>query len=229
MLQRLSTFFLALTVLFLSACVTQTPMAFKDDAQRITAASKPIFLMTATLGNDYRPSYQPGLRRVYVDRAGSKEGTDRIYFTPDEKTGYAAQDGKPSNNYLLRFELAPGDYVIHGMHAMTFSFPFTGNFLLPLHIPLTSRDGGVYYLGHVQAVVRERVGEEFRAGPVIPLIDQAVAGASGGTFEIAVSDRQEADEAAFRARFPALQGVMVKKAILPAFDRAKAQEWWQAH
>jgi len=102
-----------------------------------------------------------------------------------------------------------------------------GSFFTPLHTPLESKSPGVFYLGHVSAVVRERQGSEFRAGPAIPLIDQGVVGASGGTFDIAIVDGLASDEPQFRSRFPALNGATVQKAILPPFDRAKAQKWWE--
>src|SRR2546430_12996643 len=47
---------------------------------------------------------------------------------------------------------------------------------LPLHEELTVTQPGVFYLGHVDATVRERTGGEFKAGPSIPLIDQAEIG-----------------------------------------------------
>ena len=112
---------------------------------------------------------------------------------------------------------------------MASSFPIHGSFFAPLHTTITVGEPGVYYLGHVNATVRERKGEEFKAGPSIPLIDQAIAGASGGTFDIDITDGFDKDEALFRAKFPALAGVKITKAILPAFDRAKAQAWWQAN
>lgn len=33
----------------------------------------------------------------------------------------------------------------------------------------------VYYLGHVEAVVRKRTGNELKAGSTVPLIDRATA------------------------------------------------------
>lgn len=98
-----------------------------------------------------------------------------------------------------------------------------------LHSPIEVKESGVYYLGHVSAVVRERQGEEFKAGPTIPVVDQAVVGASGGTFDVVIGDQFERDETLFRAKFPALNGVKIQKTLLPAFDRARAQAWWEAH
>jgi len=210
----------------LSACATPTKMAFQDDSERLTEKSKPVLLMTATIKNEYKPTWQPKLRVVHVEKPGAKEAADRLNFTMDAKV---RQDTDPEGTYLLRLELDPGSYELRGMLAMVQSFPINGFFFVPLHSALDVKGPGVYYLGHVNATVRERQGEEFKAGPSVPLIDQAMVGASGGTFEVVISDDFAADQAVFRSRFPALAGVKIEKAILPAFDRAKAQAWWEAH
>lgn len=71
-------------------------------------------------------------------------------------------------------------------------------------------------------------------GPLIltcrgPLLDGAAFGASGGTFDAQIVDQEAKDEALFRTRFPALNGVQIQKAMLPAFDREKAQKYWETH
>jgi len=98
-----------------------------------------------------------------------------------------------------------------------------------MHETLKSAGQGVFYIGHVEATIRERQGNEFKAGPTVPLLDQAVAGASGGTFDIEISDQWDKDGPQFLAKFPTLSAVTVQKNILPPFDRAKAQQWWEAH
>jgi hypothetical protein len=226
MMKRITTVAAASMVVVLCGCATPTKMAFQDDSERITEKSKPILLMTATIKNEYKPSFQPQLRVVNVEKPEAKEAADRFNFTMDDKV---RKDGDPEGNYLLRLELDPGHYELRGMTALVRSFPITGFFFAPLHSTLDVKGPGVYYLGHINAIVRERQGEEFKAGPSVPLIDQALVGASGGTFDIVITDDFAADEAVFRSRFPALTGVTIQKAVLPAFDRAKAQAWWEAH
>lgn len=131
------------------------------------------------------------------------------------------------SHYVLRMPLEPGRYVIRGISSMASSFPINGFFFTPMHVPLTVKEPGVYYLGRVEATVRPRKGHEFRAGPVIPLIDQSVAGAAEGTFDVRFVDDWARDEEMFRRRFPALKDAQVRKAILPPFDRAVAQTWWE--
>ncbi len=224
----LSIAFLALTVV-LTGCATRTNMAFENDDAKWTEKSKPVLLMPATIKNSYKTSFQPKLMVVHVEKPNAKEQSDRLNFVMDDKAKVESDKPEVGNNYFLRLELDPGNYEIKGLSSMARSFPIIGSFFAPLHAGITVKEPGVYYLGHVNATVRERKGEEFKAGPSIPLIDQAIAGASGGTFDIDITDDFDKDEALFRAKFPALAGVKVTKAILPAFDRAKAQAWWQAN
>lgn len=210
----------------LAGCATQNEMALQQDSERITENSKPVLLMTATIKNTYKTSFQPRLVKVSVDQPG---GGHAIEFTLDDKARTETDDVASGNIYMLRMELDPGSYEIVGMTARAHRHPVNGFYFAPLHSALDVQGPGVYYLGHVNATVRERRGNEFRAGAPLPSLDQAVSGASGGTFDIEISDQLAADEAAFREKFPQLTGVTIQKAILPQFDRAKAQALWEAH
>lgn len=216
-------------ILGLSGCATPTKMAFHDENERVAEKQNPIYLMTATLKNTYRTSFQPRLLVVHVEKPDAKERADRLNFTMDEKARNETNSADSGNTYLLRLEVDPGTYEIRGLTSRAFTFPIQGFFFTPIHSSLEAKGPGVFYLGHVNATVRERQENEFKAGPSIPLIDQAVIGASGGTFEVEITDEWATDEAAFLSKFPALAGVTIQKAILPAFDRAKAQQWWEAH
>ena len=210
----------------LSGCATRTPMAFENDADQVT---KPVLLMTATIRNEYKSAFQPRLLVVNVEKPEAKEAADRLNFTMDTKAMLAPTTEKDGTTYLLRLQLDPGKYEIRGLTSLVQSFPLTGFFFTPVHATIDVKGPGVYYIGHVNAVVRERQGEEFRAGGVAPLLDQAMTGASSGTFHVDIRDEFAKDEEIFRSKFPALRGVKIEKVILPPFDRAKAQEWWEKH
>lgn len=213
----------------LTGCATQTKMAFQNDTDRITEKSKPVFLMTATIKNTYKTSFQPRLLVVNVEKPGAKEAADRLNFVMDDKAKNETGNVATGNSYLLRMELDAGTYEIVGMTSTAHRFPINGFYFAPLHSSVDVKGPGVYYLGHVNATIRERQGKEFRAGATVPVLDQAIAGASGGTFDVEITDQFATDEAEFRSKFPALAGVAIQKTVLPAFDRAKAQQWWEAH
>lgn len=229
MKNRLVAFAAILFVAVLSGCATSAKMAFQDDAERLTEKSKPVFLMTVTIRNSYRTLFQPRLLVVHVEKPDAKEAADRLNFTMDDKAKNETDSEITGNNYLLRLELSPGRYEIIGLTSLARLFPINGFFFTPLHSPLEVKESGVYYLGHINATVRERQENEFKAGSSIPLIDQAIAGASTGTFDVEITDDFATDEAVFRSKFPALAAIPIQKTILPAFDRAKAQQWWEAH
>jgi hypothetical protein len=220
----------ALVVAFaLAGCATPTRMAFQNNAERLTENSAPVYLMAVTIRNTYRTMFQPRLLVVNVEKAGGKEVTDRLNFTMDDKATNNSVSDEIGNRYLIRLMLEPGRYEIRGLTSLARSFPINGLFFTPMNSSVESSGTGVFYIGHVTATVRERQGNEFKAGPTIPLIDQAIAGASGGTFDVVISDEFATDEEAFRFKFPALAGVTIKKAVLAPFDRAKAQQWWETH
>ncbi|MES2242005.1 MAG: hypothetical protein V4639_03945 [Pseudomonadota bacterium] len=214
--------------LMMAACaVPPRTMAFGNDAEKLTANSDPVFLMTATIKNLYKPAFQPKLELVSFDRSTANEKIPLFGILVDDKAKDESGSVENGNSYLLRIQLAPGQYRLMSLSGRAGAFPTIGHVIAPLHLPLQASGPGVFYLGHVNATLRERQGNEFKAGPSLPLVDQAVVGASGGTFDVTISDRQTEDEPAFRARFPALAGVPIKKAILPAFDRSYTQQFWE--
>ena len=229
MLDRLLAKALLACAVLLAGCATRTPMAFENDTDSFDPGGKPVFLMTATFKNSYRTWFQPKAVVLHVERAGAKERKDRLNFVMDDKAKEEADTEIEGNTYLVRMALANGDYVIQGFTGFSGRFPIRGMFFAPLHADAVSAGHGVFYLGHIDATVRERQGNEFRAGPPLPLIDQAVAGFSGGTFDVTVSDHFDTDTITFRDKFPALRDVAIQKAVLPGFDRGKAQKWWEDH
>lgn len=216
-----------LAISLLAGCATPTKMPLGGDSDTIEASAQPIFLMTATFKNDYRQWYQPKLIVMNVEKRDAKNRADRINFIMDEKARVGRDTPEDGNRYLLRMKLPAGDYVVRGFFGSSGLFPVIGHFFAPLHADVKSTLPGVYYLGHVSATVRERNEGEFRAGALIPLIDQAVTGFSGGTFDVEVSDRLDDDLPELIERFPALRLANIQKALLAPFDRAKAQKYWE--
>lgn len=223
------TLIMVLPALVLSGCATVEDMPFSKDNSAAPDATKAIFLMTVTTKNIYHTSYQPDMLVLNVERPDAQSSKDRLNFKIDMQGKNETGMPDVGNTYLVRFDLAPGDYVIDGVTCLNEQFPVIVNFFAPLHEKLTVNGPGVYYLGHVDATVRERVGDEFKAGPTVPLIDQAVGGASGGTFDIAIADDWAKDESEFDDKFSGLKNAKVQKEIMAPFDRAYAQKWWEEH
>ena len=155
-----------------------------------------------------------------------------MWISPSAAPGFdraaeANAVGPDGQDYLLRMAIPPGKYRVMAITGSGNLAIFPGMFQIPLQIDVDVAPGTVSYWGRIEGKTRERVGDEFRAGPVIPLIDQAATGWSGSTWDVVVRDACESDLQRFRASFPALKSVSVKKEIL-SFDRARAQAWWES-
>jgi hypothetical protein len=211
----------------LSGCATRGKMPQLSKTSVLEAGHDPIYLVSLTLRNEHISRYQPELIAAHLARPGSTKASDRVYFRPDDESEDETMDDDTGYRYFLRLQLPREDFVLTGFNALGSGFPFHGAFFAPVLASIPPRDSGIYYLGHIDAVVRARTGDEFRAGPVIPLLDQAATGASTGTFDVAISDRWTEDEARFHSHYPALKTMTVQKHLLPPFDRAKAQSWWE--
>lgn len=215
--------------LLLTGCATVKPMAYSTEAAKPPAADQSVYLMTATFKNVYRTSYQPKMLVAHIERPDAQGRDDRLNFRIDDQGKMENASPETGNTYLLRMELPPGEYTLVGVTCMNKSFPILATYFIPVHAKITVGAPGTYYLGHVDATLRERQGNEFRAGAVIPLVDQAVGGGAGGTFDISITDRWTDDQLLFQSRFPAMKDLTVASATLPPFDRAYAQKWWEDH
>lgn len=222
MLYRVFSAALVAATLLLTGCAGPAKMPFSDETNSSIQPDKAIFLMTATIKNIHKPSHQPVVSIVSVEKGTLEKSSGNVSFKVDKK-------GTEGSTYLVRMELERGEYVMRGIFGMSSSFPIHGFFFAPVHASIVSNEPGIYYLGHVDASVRARQPGDFKAGSMIPLIDQAVAGASTGTFDVVISDRWATDEARFKNKFPVLKDAQIKMAILPPFDRAFAQKYWEVN
>jgi len=214
----------AALLLLLSGCVTTTPMAFDKASKSIDVSSKSIVLMTLDVTRDDDSRYVPRPSIVFWERRGAVS-KDSIYrFRALEPGEFAAIP--EHHEYALRMALEPGHYGLSSVSGLASAFPFNGFFFVPLYLDVTVPPRSVVYMGHVAAKLRARQDGEFRAGPLIPLIDQAATGMSGGTWDVTVEDASAKDLPMFRATFPVLGDMPIETAILPPFDRVAVQRQW---
>jgi len=217
---------LSLAFLF-SGCATEKGMAVLDNPTTVSQSKKPIYLMSVTLRNNFVTAYQPRLAAVRLERKYPSGNTSIVLIQPDLQARSESNSPATGCSYLLRMELDPGDYTLLGLSCLGQSMYVNGVFFVPIQAKLLPSTPGVFYLGHIEANVRERKKNEFRAGPLLPVQDQAVTGASGGTFDVTITDQWETDSAKFQTKFPALTGINTKKDVLPAFNRERIQQWWK--
>lgn len=209
------------SVLLFSGCGRVNPL--RDDSYRVTESSRPILLMTATTKSETSHSYsQPRLMNVRVAKPDVEKSSEMISFygahatkiTPSANTG---------NSFLIGMDLDPGRYEIESLSLDMSKYSYGSlipiRIYAPLFLPIEVKESGVFYLGHVDVTERRRRGNEFAIGSWFVY--------RNSTFDIEIADDFATDETLFRSTYPALEGVTIKKMILPSFDRAKVQRLWE--
>jgi hypothetical protein len=211
-------------IALLSACATIVKMQPSKELPEVAdVTKKATILLTAHIKNENNPGYQLRVYSVAAEKSDGKGGVEKIWYTPARDSIVV---GEWDSSADLSLVMDPGLQTLRLIRAISGSIVMTSAFELPLHLDVNLKPG-VYYGGHIEAVVRARVGNEFKAGPTTPLLQQGVSGASGGSFDVTIKDNYEVDVAALREKFPSLRNVEIQKAILPEWSRSKAQEWWE--
>ncbi|WP_198115252.1 hypothetical protein [Massilia rhizosphaerae] len=207
-----------------TGCATVNPMAFDKQTKAIDTKDKSIVLMTVVVSRPDRSRFEPVPYVVHIEKPDAQSKEDRQNFKIDKDADSLHANGQ--DLYLLRLALVAGEYKLIDIFGMARAFPINGMFSVPLLAKLNVKPNSVTYIGRVTAKLRHRVGGEFRAGPVIPLLDQAIAGMSGSTWDIAIDNLADQDIGLFKTTYPVLNNVTIETAALAPFDRAAAQHWW---
>ncbi|MFT4190005.1 MAG: hypothetical protein QM617_00595 [Comamonas sp.] len=198
-------------------------MAFDKNAVVVDAQRKSVLLMVVDISRSDGSRYAPEPIAVRFEKKGAQSKEERQNFRL-EKEDAVTEDGRTV--YLARMALEPGDYRLGDIAGMAKAFPFVGIFAVPLLMDFKVEPNSITYVGRVSAVLRPKQDGEFRAGPLLPLIDQGVTGMSGNTWDIRVEDRAEKDVVLFKENYRALSATAIQKTLLPPFDRLAVQRWW---
>ena len=210
----------------LSACATTKDMALNEDTKTIDTSKESIVLVALDVFRSDGSRYTPEPEFMWVNKGSDLEKKDLIKFELDSDD---AENRDGHGVLLASMALAPGEYNLYSINGEARGFPFRGFFDVPIHQNFTVKQGRITYIGHITARLRPRSDKEYRAGPVIPLIDQAATGLSGGTWDTTIEDMSAKDIPSYRARFSALSSEAIVTDSLPAFDRAAIQRWWESH
>lgn len=214
-------------IVALGGCATVNPMAINEKSTKIDTTSKSILLMSLDVLRTDHSRYQPDPLAVRFARLNT-QGKD-IYQNFKLDRDDDTVEEKDHTIYLVRMALPPGQYLLGDIYGRAKAFPIVGVFSIPLRLKFNVQPGTVTYIGRVTATLRPRQNNEFRAGPVIPLIDQSVSGMSGGTWDVMIQDLYRTDVPEFQQTFPILASATVIDAPLPSFDRKAIQQWWDGN
>lgn len=217
--------FAALVCCALGGCATVNHMAFDKKSDAVNVANKSVVLMTIDVSRPDKSRFEPVPFVVNIEKPNAQSKEERQNFKLDKDADtIKTEDGHTV--FLARMALEPGPYRLMAVTGMARAFPINALFQVPLITDFNVKPGSIVYVGRVTATLRPRESGEFRAGPVIPLIDQAIAGMSTSTWDVTIEDRSATDLDLFRQEFKAVNSTSIIKAPLQPFDRAAAQRWW---
>ena len=213
--------FIAICLLpLLAACATPHRMAIDHETKTLDLGGNALVLMSVKMVNGYKPDFQPIPNIAYLEKPEVHDAKDRLNYIIDAE---AEQGGI----YYLRISVPEGKYIVRGVGGVVTRVFFMGNCLLPIHQDIELKAGEVVYLGRANGTIREKKDGDIRAGAMLPLVDQAILGFSGGTFDVQLEDQYEQDMKVFRQRFPVLNAATVKKEVFLPFDKERALAWWK--
>lgn len=222
---RLMRVCMALLGCALGGCATVNHMAFDKNASSVDVSKKAVVLVAIEVKRLDDSRFQPVPFVVNVEKPNAQNKQDRQNFKMDkDEDVFVSQDGR--NLFLARMALEPGQYRLMAVTGFARAFPINGMFQVPLLADFNVQPGSINYLGRVSATLRSRKPGEFRAGPLLPLIDQSVAAMSTSTWDVTIENRADVDVPLYQKTFKALTSASIATAPLPPFDRAAAQRWW---
>jgi len=182
-------------------------MPLTKDTLQLNIDKEGIAIMSLKISNQYVPSYQPSVRVIEVTKSGQ---TNVKSFKVEE--AYDRLENQ-YNKYLISFQLPPGKHKVGRVLGGSGIFPVAGHFEFPIDAEFEVSSNKITYIGYVEMVNRKRKDGETRSGGILPLIDQAATGFSGGTFDIKISDRYNEDQKVFKESYSFIENYEVKKYI----------------
>ena len=253
-MNKIATLFGLLTILLLAGCSTPS-LSFIEDPGTAPGQKMPLYILGASLQNTFKPCCQPRLTRLLITEKETGESVRnviRLKIIPTTPPGQITPGGNtaasrplslqiqtehitPSPDgltYLILLETeqpaaSPVTYIIEQLTGVSDTRFIQGQFQAILYADIPPHPNGVFYLGHLSLTLREREGNELRAGPLLPEVDQFLTGFSTGTFDIAIEDRYDQDIAALDIHQPISRRIPIKKALLPPFNADAIRQWWE--
>ncbi len=213
---KIQKFALVAAVTILSGCasVKESPISGKGAASDTSKES--IAFLTLKVANKKNNSYQPNINYAFM-KQDREDASDEYAF---EVTELMRESENEFKEYLVSFKAEPGQYIITELHGRSGVFPVMGRFAIPFYKSVAIPKNKVVYLGHVDATIVDKTSDdELPAGPFLPLIDQAVVGASSGTFKINIQDAFETDTLYVKEKYPEFRTTRIENMTLSQWQK----------
>jgi len=205
---------LVIFMMFVWGC--HPPMALNKKITKLDLTKESIAIMSIKVSNEHVLSCQPFLNLIVIGK-----GEDVRYKTFKIKSVFAQEKGK-YNEYLISVDLPAGKYMITDVIGESSKIlpPLWAVTYMPVYLPFELKPNEITYLGRIEGTIRKKQNDdELIAGAVVPLVDQALAGFSNGTYDIIVTDSYNVDITHFTQECPILKKYTVTKSILPSWKK----------
>lgn len=205
----------------LVGCASVNQMPLQPETSAIDTSEKSLLVARVTIKNENAVGHQPDLLCIFLSE-GSVDSGELLSFT--EPT-LISDNGEQGKDYLVSLAVKPGKVRLNYtrfLRSVPLLLMATAD--MPLDQEVEVPANAIVYLGNINAVIVPRTNDDQpRAGALVPLIDQSVAGFSDGTFKIEISDQYDQDLKLLREKFPLLADKTISKHVLaqPATATAK--------
>ena len=226
--KTLSYMVLAFGVMLLGSCVTPK----KNMPLKIDLSKDSLLILPIKFTNQVSPPYQVNHCKLKIKGTNSIRNLGPLSGNEEPFTKYRYFESRDPDNmvneqyseYFIAINLPPDNYIIEEISGFASKGPINGGFYIPLEMAFELKNNQVFYVGHIYAVNRKRKAGERRAGPIIPIIDQAASGFAQGTFDLSIEDNLENDLRFLIGKCPDLKKTEVTKMIfaLPKQEKSKS-------
>ena len=209
-----------LFVLILSACAAQMPLD-KSGLETAQIGNGALAIFTLEIHNELK-DYAPRPATITVKSSDPLNSIGSKKFSFSEPVQELGERGM-----LLRgsFELPAGEYYVTQLAGFGGSALISGRFYFNPNAKFALKAGELVYLGRMIArLVQKTSSDQERAGPFLPLIDQAVTGFFRGTFAVEIQDRFNEDIPQVIEKHPYLKEKLIKKSLLTTVIAAGQKE-----
>ncbi len=218
MIRKSQSVLVILTLLLMAGCASVSKMPINPEATGIDTTERSILVGKVEISNEKAPSHQPVVLCMFLEQDG-----ELLSFTDPTMLKETPDVGK---EFLVSVQVKPGKVKIRFVRFVR-NVPMLLFAVadLPLEDEIEVPPNSLVYIGNISAVIKQKEHDDDpSAGSMLPLIDQAIAGFSTGTFTAEITDNFDSDMSEFYSKYPYLKDRPVVKMILPNWVHPESRD-----
>ncbi|BBO85764.1 hypothetical protein DSCO28_63300 [Desulfosarcina ovata subsp. sediminis] len=209
--------------IFIQSCTAKTKSYHNEfmDESLFNLENQSILMTNIRVKNNLSDKYYLRTRILVFE----KDKKEIVHYLNSENT-FALIDNEGFYNSYTLMTLDPGTYKMKYFRGISLTDTSkgagfgTGFFQIPIFKTITVAAGKIIYIGQINAMMREKSGTDFAAGPVTPLIPQGNTKIAKGTFDINIQNKYLYDKTQFFKRYSKLLDKQVDIQIMDQWNRA---------